>query len=81
MTNTELKPCPFCGGEAHLRTRPKDGRRRPIQYEYYVVCLGSFSVSKCRTRAATKMCVSPEEAADAWNTRADIVPGARPAHT
>lgn len=51
----ELKPCPFCGGEAHIR---QNGNR----VFPWVVC------SDCI--ASTRVYDSVEEAIEAWNRRA-----------
>lgn len=53
----ELKPCPFCGGEAHYML---DANRNPCPW---VVC------SDCG--AETTYCYNLEEAAKAWNRRAE----------
>lgn len=54
---TELKPCPFCGGEAEYGANSVQG------YEY-VRC------ASCKAR--TWSCYeTKEQAAQAWNTRAE----------
>lgn len=50
----ELKPCPFCGGEASLITISSDNR-------YFAVC------DDCDNR--TNECFEVEEAIEAWNRR------------
>lgn len=55
---TELKPCPFCGGEAAFGANSCQG------FEY-VRCVS------CKAR--TWSCYNTEEqAAEAWNTRAEL---------
>lgn len=54
----ELKPCPFCGGEADIaRTRMNDA----ILIWYIAYC----TECQCRTRD----CNYQKEAATAWNAR------------
>lgn len=51
----ELKPCPFCGGEAH-----------------YVKCSDGEAWVRCKDCGTeTAIFDSVEEAAEAWNRRAD----------
>ena len=65
MSDTKLKPCPFCGGEAKLRKLNKDRG-------YFVLC------SKCGCRTPYfKYRYAPiddlrEDAIDTWNTRKPI---------
>lgn len=61
MAETELKPCPFCGG----RACPSDSYDEDARW--LVLCL--------RCRNGTAFYVIKERAIDAWNTRAaDIAP-------
>lgn len=60
----ELKPCPFCGGNAFISADPEavidtQGRR----WGYTVVC------GKCCTTSG--LAYTPEMAAEFWNRRAD----------
>ena len=48
----ELKPCPFCGGEAHF-----------VNGSTWLACAGCG--------AETSFFDTQEEAAEAWNRRAD----------
>lgn len=57
---SELKSCPFCGGEARV---VKDGRWTDQSVIYAVVC------GECH--AMSRWCESEEEAIEAWNTRAE----------
>lgn len=54
----ELKPCPFCGGEARFGESPVYGTIR-------VTCTNS----KCSPMPRTLYYTSEKEAAKAWNTR------------
>ena len=63
----ELKPCPFCGGDALLSVDPDSvtdtaGRK----WAYTVAC------SECC--ATTGLCYSIRMAADSWNRRNEDVP-------
>ena len=68
---SELKPCPFCGGEARLVDRRKQCVVSPGVYEvpWMVEC------SNRRTCPALMLTTWPyateEEAIEAWNTRAE----------
>lgn len=55
--NDELKPCPFCGGEAELLIVPNR------EAEWVVKCL-----NKCCNQFPR---ASKEEAINAWNRRAE----------
>ena len=66
--DTELKPCPFCGGEAELdfahrtfRYVANDGTRKYTEYYYTVRC------AECDCRIG--MCEVPAMAIEAWNRR------------
>ncbi|MDR3845708.1 MAG: Lar family restriction alleviation protein [Eggerthellaceae bacterium] len=62
---TELKPCPFCGGEAKIRMyRTFIDEYHGIGTKYYVEC------SECLVnRHLGKL--TENEAIEAWNTRAE----------
>lgn len=53
---TELKACPFCGGEAYLDKVTED-------YPNYVIRCANCRVS-------TQWCVDKNKAAELWNRRA-----------
>lgn len=53
---TELKPCPFCGGEARL-WHPKE----------YDITLGSVKCNSCG--ASTESFTDDDSAIEAWNKR------------
>jgi Lar family restriction alleviation protein len=59
---SELKPCPFCGGEAALNHR--DGVLHPQITEWQACCPTDCQVSPSVWRSSKKA------AAEAWNTRA-----------
>ena len=58
--NSELKPCPFCGGEAEIKKQ-----QHILNDVYSVVCKDKV----CRGRAV-KPLVDKEAAIVAWNRRA-----------
>lgn len=60
--NTELKPCPFCGGEAE-----KKKYRFQNKTVYVVMC------SVCTSRSPMFLEEAKERAIIAWNRRADDV--------
>jgi hypothetical protein len=67
---TELKPCPFCGGQGHV-----EFSRFELHQGYHVVCFGR--------KDCPLYCSKPyrafdteAEARDAWNTRALTQAGA-----
>jgi Lar family restriction alleviation protein len=55
----ELKPCPFCGASAEVKSECNDYGDR----EYYTACTGC--------EAEMRYCVSPDDAANSWNRRSD----------
>jgi len=62
--STELKSCPFCGGEAFINTPIKylvDGELVPAAY--YVNC------KKCKASNGSCYGEGAEEAIEAWNRR------------
>lgn len=61
----ELKPCPFCGGEAEIISGSefRDFVSEPIDELFFVKC------SKCYV--PTALFPSPQEARKAWNRRVD----------
>ena len=54
----ELKPCPFCGSEAHIQT---------FHFRYRVGC----GTTGCIAGRLNRAFDTPEEAAAAWNRRAE----------
>lgn len=59
----ELKPCPFCGGEASVDLYHAD--------DWQVTCIGSYSCHGWRVFEDNAGYDSPEEAIKAWNTRSN----------
>ena len=59
---TELKPCPFCGGEARIYMNDSD----LDNILYYCICTND---NGCGVLPITLDHYSKEEAAAAWNTR------------
>jgi Lar family restriction alleviation protein len=59
--NTELLPCPFCGGEAKLKTFTSRGWLYKVT-THYVRC----EACHCQTQVQ----FTAEEAVDIWNNRA-----------
>ena len=55
MTDNELKPCPFCGGEARLQHGP------------FIATMVSIKCTKCGIN--TPLCDRIKEAIEKWNTR------------
>lgn len=61
MSEIKLKPCPFCGGEAHIDCFP--GLDRP----YFPVCNNEMCIA-CDTIVTF---LTKKDAAEAWNRRAE----------
>lgn len=63
-----LKPCPFCSGEAEQTSRSNginySGWQNAV--DHWVFC----TTDNCFVHVG--MCETSDEAADAWNTRADL---------
>lgn len=58
----ELKPCPFCGGEADMKITP----HTPKGYDYTPQCVDPSCCGRI-----TKKWTDRETAEYAWNRRAD----------
>ena len=84
--NTELKPCPFCGGEVQLQVCDDEGNFHDDEYEFNAWSGLGFLIThdvernqKCPIAEyegeylGTYIYDSREEAAEAWNRRADNV--------
>lgn len=56
----ELKPCPFCGGKAKLKSY--ESKELPLFILYWVTC------SKCFVKTTSKL-YSEVEAINKWNMR------------
>ena len=54
----ELKPCPFCGGEADIRLDSE------LQIYFVIVC------TKCPTNVGRMWYSKKKDAIEAWNRRA-----------
>ena len=54
----DLKPCPFCGGEAVIDVDPD-----AVRWKYYAVC------NRCC--ATSGLTYTPQKAIEAWNRRVD----------
>ena len=64
----DLKPCPWCSGEALVESVPRIfGNRKDKMYLYRVACVRIG----CTVNPATKWQNSVGVAVVAWNTRAD----------
>lgn len=62
----ELKPCPFCGGEAEVRQYISFDETDSGEGMYSVGCY----TDKCMGEYARNFYFSEDEAIEAWNTRA-----------
>lgn len=62
MTAPDLKPCPFCGGEAYLRSDVSHSKAYFIGCST-VDCFGEIHWGQTKN-----------EAIAGWNTRADLIP-------
>ena len=59
MTNNELKPCPFCGGEA---VKKQWFALFHEEYTDYTCCCVDCGIT-------TKSCETEQEAIESWNRR------------
>ncbi len=63
---SNLKPCPFCGGEAEMyESEPSTARFNEGAVHFAVQCLGFY----CQGVKANVWQISPEEAVIKWNDR------------
>lgn len=71
MNSPDLKPCPFCGGKPSVRF--EDRPDPPSRYwVFYVVCADCGARTKdYPTGNFYGMNYTPDDAADAWNRRAN----------
>ena len=58
---SELKPCPFCGGEAKISAENFGAK-------YFVRCI---NIKNCLVRPFTISYSTEEEAVNAWNRRVE----------
>jgi len=65
---SDLKPCPFCGGEARLCDAKSDLGWMPEQGRYLVQC-DIYSKNKCLVRPETRFFLRKDDAIKAWNSR------------
>lgn len=59
MNNTELKPCPFCNGEAKMRYCENE----------YIIPFYFVSCSECGCKQASS--IHKESVIESWNRRAE----------
>jgi Lar family restriction alleviation protein len=64
MANTELKPCPFCGGKAEL---VKDRMALSFADSFFIRC----DNADCYVKPQTPHRLSKDDAVNIWNRRAD----------
>ena len=72
MKAPELKPCPFCGGAAHFQTI-QGNNPAPFAWDVVHHCRYGFIRFDPRSEDGWG---SQQQAADAWNTRTDLVDAA-----
>ena len=65
MTDIKLKPCPFCGGEAKIRTKTFD-IFNVAAYVYCTRCGAKTGLFEANVNRA-----AVEEAKELWNKRSD----------
>ncbi len=64
MKETELKPCPFCGGKARVRDATIEEQGSVVNGNFYKFC-------GCEHYCAEMFGYTEEEAIKKWNRRAD----------
>lgn len=64
----KLKPCPFCGGRAHMVTSEDDNGYRTVIYCMSGADVGCFALS---SHWALKKEWAEESAVKAWNRRTE----------
>lgn len=67
MNEIKLKPCPFCGGEAEVRTTFYVNGGKGDNNEYTVFCKNKDCIAFYNDTAFT----SRETATEKWNRRVD----------
>lgn len=77
--NIELKPCPFCGGEANFTTtRTRVDSHDEIEFVFYIECsecythLPQYYAISCRLDSKGNLVTTRdvrEKAIEEWNTR------------
>ena len=71
MKETELKPCPFCGGEAVLESTTECMGHGEYIKKHYVMCAkcGTKGKSEYEYSKSSEKCIT--DCKEAWNRRAD----------
>ena len=70
-TADELKPCPFCGGEAFVATIEHSNESRPNGYRYHGDIMCKICQASCGTTGFDETyTLATEKAIEAWNRRA-----------
>ena len=79
MAKFELKPCPFCGGEAYFDVNSLHKRGEEIGWDYHVLCRSCYAGNRKMHTTAVTLCENGdiivvedgrEEAVAEWNGRA-----------
>ena len=73
MENRELKPCPFCGGEATLYSMKRD-KKKVFGIYYMIAEIRCNGILGCTARVSQAGCDENkafENAAGIWNRRAE----------
>ena len=62
----ELKPCPFCGGDAEMQ---ESDDASWVDYRVFHFCMARANTYKIYIM--TNWCSTPEQAAEVWNERSE----------
>ncbi len=72
MSNVELKACPFCGDAAVMRQDDTENKEDRVWFIASCSPLRGEYVNQCPGSQLNTWSCTPEDAANAWNTRPPV---------